>query len=163
MLHSTSMKACVTSFERDKGSVSLTLHPVPDCWKLWSMCLCCSKRRNPWSYQVAANEWGPDGINANIICPLTWTAQLENFQQAYPEALKLMLKCLPAGHYGMLKRNRKSMRSLVSRPISKYEQVNTYLRRWNGIKAVTRPAEDRMYFLPLASFISVRKNAETFV
>ena len=22
--------------------------------------------------RVAANEWGPDGINVNIVCPLTW-------------------------------------------------------------------------------------------
>ena len=49
---------------------------------------------------VAANEWGPDGINANIICPLAWTAQLENFQKAYPEAFKANVKMPPAGHYG---------------------------------------------------------------
>lgn len=49
---------------------------------------------------VAANEWGPDGINANIICPLAWTAQLENFQQTYPEAFEANVKMPPAGHYG---------------------------------------------------------------
>lgn len=49
---------------------------------------------------VAANEWGSDGINANIICPLAWTAQLENFQQAYPEAFEANVKMPPAGHYG---------------------------------------------------------------
>ena len=49
---------------------------------------------------VATNEWGPDGINANIICPLAWTAQLENFQQAYPEVFKANVKMPPAGHYG---------------------------------------------------------------
>ena len=49
---------------------------------------------------VATNEWGPDGINTNIICPLAWTAQLENFQQAYPEAFEANVKMPPAGHYG---------------------------------------------------------------
>lgn len=49
---------------------------------------------------VAANEWGPDGINTNIICPLAWTAQLENFQQTYPEAFEANVKMPPAGHYG---------------------------------------------------------------
>lgn len=29
--------------------------------------------------RVAATEWGADGINVNIVCPLAWTAQLENF------------------------------------------------------------------------------------
>ena len=48
----------------------------------------------------AANEWCPDGINSNIICPLAWTAQLENFQQTYPEAFEANVKMPPAGHYG---------------------------------------------------------------
>ena len=50
--------------------------------------------------RVAATEWGPDGINVNIVCPLAWTAQLENFQKAYPEAFKANVKMPPAGHYG---------------------------------------------------------------
>ena len=36
--------------------------------------------------RVAATEWGKDGINVNVICPLAWTAQLEQFKNAYPEA-----------------------------------------------------------------------------
>lgn len=50
--------------------------------------------------RVAANEWGPDGINVNIVCPLAWTAQLENFQNAYPEAFEANVHMPPAGHYG---------------------------------------------------------------
>lgn len=50
--------------------------------------------------RVAANEWGADGINVNIICPLAWTAQLENFEKAYPEAFKENVKMPPAGHFG---------------------------------------------------------------
>lgn len=50
--------------------------------------------------RVAATEWGPDGINVNIVCPLAWTAQLENFQNTYPEAFKANVKMPPAGHYG---------------------------------------------------------------
>ena len=38
--------------------------------------------------RVAANEWAKDGINVNIICPLAWTAQLEQFQNAFPEAFE---------------------------------------------------------------------------
>ena len=47
-----------------------------------------------------STEWGKDGINANIICPLAWTAQLENFEKAYPEAFKANVKMPPMGHYG---------------------------------------------------------------
>ena len=50
--------------------------------------------------RVAATEWAKDGINTNVICPLAWTAQLENFQKAYPEAFKANVKMPPAGHYG---------------------------------------------------------------
>ena len=47
-----------------------------------------------------ATEWGKDGINVNVVCPLAWTTQLENFQKAYPEAFKANVKMPPMGHYG---------------------------------------------------------------
>ena len=50
--------------------------------------------------RVAATEWGPDDINVNVVCPLAWTAKLEQFQQAYPEAFKANVKMPPMGHYG---------------------------------------------------------------
>lgn len=50
--------------------------------------------------RVAATEWGPDDINVNIVCPLAWTAKLEEFQKAYPEAFKANVKMPPMGHYG---------------------------------------------------------------
>ena len=50
--------------------------------------------------RVAATEWGPDGINVNVICPIAWTAQLENFQKAYSDAFKANVKMPPMGHYG---------------------------------------------------------------
>lgn len=50
--------------------------------------------------RVAATEWAKDGVNVNIICPLAWTSQLENFEQAYPDAFKANVKMPPAGHYG---------------------------------------------------------------
>ena len=49
---------------------------------------------------VAATEWARDGINTNVICPLAWTAQLESFEKAYPEAFKANVKMPPAGHFG---------------------------------------------------------------
>lgn len=50
--------------------------------------------------RVAATEWAKDGVNVNVICPLAWTAQLENFQMAYPEAFEKNVHMPPAGHYG---------------------------------------------------------------
>lgn len=50
--------------------------------------------------RVAANEWGPAGVNVNIVCPLAWTAALENFKEQYPEAYEANVHMPPAGHYG---------------------------------------------------------------
>ena len=50
--------------------------------------------------KILAVELAKDGINVNVICPLAWTAKLEQFQQAYPEAFKANVKMPPMGHYG---------------------------------------------------------------
>ena len=50
--------------------------------------------------RVAATEWGKDGINVNVVCPLAWTAKLEQFRDAYPDAFKANVKMPPIGHYG---------------------------------------------------------------
>ncbi|HIW21311.1 MAG TPA: SDR family oxidoreductase [Candidatus Dorea intestinavium] len=50
--------------------------------------------------RVAATEWGKDGINVNVICPLAWTAQLEKFENDYPDAFKANVHMPPMGHYG---------------------------------------------------------------
>ena len=49
--------------------------------------------------RVAATEWGKDGINVNIICPLAWTCQLERFQRDFPDAFTANVRMPPAGHY----------------------------------------------------------------
>ena len=50
--------------------------------------------------RVAATEWAKDGINVNVVCPLAWTAQLENFQKAYPEAFKANVHTPSMGYFG---------------------------------------------------------------
>ena len=50
--------------------------------------------------RVAATEWAKDGINVNVICPLAWTAQLEGWANANPEAFKANVHTPPMGHFG---------------------------------------------------------------
>lgn len=50
--------------------------------------------------RVAATEWAKDGINVNVIAPLAWTAQLENFRNAYPDAFEKNVHTPPAGYFG---------------------------------------------------------------
>jgi len=50
--------------------------------------------------RAAATEWSRDGINVNVICPLAWTSQLENFKNAYPEAYEKNVHTPPMGFFG---------------------------------------------------------------
>ena len=36
----------------------------------------------------------------NVVCPLAWTAQLEQFEANYPDAFKANVKMPPMGHFG---------------------------------------------------------------
>ena len=86
--------------ERDKGSV-INFASGAGLFGNYGQCAYAAAKEGIRGLtRVAANEWGPDGINTNIICPLAWTAQLENFQQTYPEAFEANVKMPPAGHYG---------------------------------------------------------------
>lgn len=50
--------------------------------------------------RVAATEWAKDEINVNVICPLAWTAQLEGWAKANPEAFQANVHTPPMGHFG---------------------------------------------------------------
>ena len=50
--------------------------------------------------RVAATEWAKDNINVNIVCPLAWTAKLEQFKEAFPDAFKVNVHVPPMGHFG---------------------------------------------------------------
>lgn len=50
--------------------------------------------------RVAATEWGPDGINVNVICPLVMTEALEQWKEAYPDVYQQTIKGIPLGRFG---------------------------------------------------------------
>ncbi|MDO5844335.1 MAG: SDR family oxidoreductase [Methanocorpusculum sp.] len=45
--------------------------------------------------RVAATEWGPDGIRANVVCPLAMTEQLAAWKESYPELYDATIKNIP--------------------------------------------------------------------
>ena len=94
------MKACYPYLKETKGSV-INFASGAGLFGNYGQCAYAAAKEGIRGLtRVAANEWGPDGINANIVCPLAWTAQLEKFQKAYPDAFKANVKMPPAGHYG---------------------------------------------------------------
>lgn len=50
--------------------------------------------------RVAAGEWGPYGVNVNVVCPLVMTEQLERWREAYPEIYAQTIKGIPMGRFG---------------------------------------------------------------
>jgi len=94
------MKACYPYLAESKGSV-INFASGAGLFGNYGQCAYAAAKEGIRGLsRVAATEWGKDGINVNVICPLAWTAKLEQFQQAYPDAFKANVKMPPMGHYG---------------------------------------------------------------
>ncbi len=94
------MKACYPHLKETKGSVVNFASGAGLFGNVGQVAYAAAKEGIRGMSRVAANEWGKDGINVNVVCPLAWTAQLEKFQQAYPEAYAANVHMPPMGHYG---------------------------------------------------------------
>lgn len=94
------MKACYPYLAKTKGSV-INFASGAGLFGNYGQCAYAAAKEGIRGLtRVAATEWGKDGINVNIICPLAWTAQLEGWATAYPDAFKANVKMPPMGHYG---------------------------------------------------------------
>ncbi len=94
------MKACYPYLKESKGTV-INFGSGAGLFGNFGQCsYAAAKEGIRGLTRVAATEWAKDGITVNVICPLAWTAQLENFEKAYPEAFKANVKMPPAGHFG---------------------------------------------------------------
>lgn len=94
------MKACYPYLKETKGSV-INFASGAGLFGNFGQCsYAAAKEGIRGLTRVAATEWGKDGINVNVVCPLAWTAQLEQFQEAYPDAFKANVHMPPMGHYG---------------------------------------------------------------
>lgn len=94
------MKACYPYLKETKGSV-INFASGAGLFGNYGQCAYAAAKEGIRGLsRVAATEWAKDGINTNVICPLAWTAQLERFKEAFPEAFEANVKMPPAGHYG---------------------------------------------------------------
>ncbi len=94
------MKACYPYLKESHGSV-INFASGAGLFGNYGQCsYAAAKEGIRGLSRVAATEWGKDGINVNVVCPLAWTAQLEKFQEAYPDAFRANVKMPPMGHYG---------------------------------------------------------------
>lgn len=94
------MKACYLYLKETKGSVINFASGAGLFGNKGQCSYAAAKEGIRGLTRVAATEWAADGINVNVVCPLAWTAQLEKFEKAYPEAFKANVHTPPMGHFG---------------------------------------------------------------
>ena len=94
------MKACYPHLKKTKGTVINFASGAGLFGNFGQSSYAAAKEGIRGMSRVAATEWGADGINVNVVCPLAWTAQLENWADQYPEAFEANVKMPPMGHYG---------------------------------------------------------------
>ncbi len=94
------MKACYPYLKKTQGSVINFASGAGLFGNFGQSAYAAAKEGIRGISRVAATEWGKDGINVNVVCPLAWTAQLERWAEANPEAFKANVKMPPMGHYG---------------------------------------------------------------
>lgn len=94
------MKACYPYLAESKGTV-INFASGAGLFGNFGQCAYAAAKEGVRGLsRVAATEWAKDGIGVFVICPLAWTAQLEQFEKNYPEAFQANVKMPPAGHYG---------------------------------------------------------------
>ena len=94
------MKACYPYLKETRGSV-INFASGAGLFGNFGQCsYAAAKEGIRGLTRVAATEWAADGINVNVVCPLAWTAQLEQFKNAYPQAFDANVKTPPMGHFG---------------------------------------------------------------
>ncbi len=94
------MQACYPHLKETKGSVINFASGAGLFGNFGQSAYAAAKEGIRGMTRVAATEWGPDGINVNVVCPLAWTAALENFQEQYPDTFEANVHMPPMGHYG---------------------------------------------------------------
>lgn len=94
------MQACYPYLAKSKGSVINFASGAGLFGNFGQCAYAAAKEGIRGLSRVAATEWAPDGINVNVICPLAWTAQLENFRNAYPDAFDKNVHTPPMGYFG---------------------------------------------------------------
>ena len=94
------MKACYPYLKETKGTVINFASGAGLFGNYGQSAYAAAKEGIRGLSRVAATEWGPDGINVNVVCPLAWTSQLEQWATYQPEAFKANVKMPPMGHFG---------------------------------------------------------------
>ena len=94
------MRACYPYLKQTKGSVINFASGAGLFGNYGQSSYAAAKEGIRGLTRVAATEWGKDGINVNVVCPLAWTSQLEKWKEYNPEAFAANVHMPPMGHFG---------------------------------------------------------------
>ena len=94
------MKHCYPHLKETKGSVVNFASGAGLFGKPGQSSYAAAKEGIRGMTRVAATEWGPDGINCNLICPLVMTDALKKWREEYPAVYEQTIKGIPAGRFG---------------------------------------------------------------
>ena len=126
------MKHCYPYLKETKGSVVNFASGAGLFGKPGQSSYAAAKEGIRGMTRVAATEWGPDGINCNLICPLVMTDALKKWREEYPAVYEQTIKGIPAGRFGEGHRPHRCV------PVLRGCQV--YLRRDHHHAGRQRPA-----------------------
>ena len=94
------MQACYPHLKETKGSV-VNFASGAGLFGNYGQCAYAAAKEGIRGLtRVAATEWGPDGINCNLICPLVMTDALKKWREDFPAVYEQTIKGIPAGRFG---------------------------------------------------------------
>ncbi|WP_203362844.1 SDR family oxidoreductase [Bacillus sp. REN10] len=94
------MKACYPELKKTKGKVINFASGAGIEGQLTQTSYAAAKEAIRAISRVAANEWGPDGINVNIISPIALTPGVEQWRDNCRDQYEAMLQKIPLRRLG---------------------------------------------------------------
>ncbi|MEY8382648.1 SDR family oxidoreductase [Christensenellaceae bacterium 44-20] len=93
------MKACLPYLKESKGAIINFASGAGLAGRAGQSSYAAAKEGIRGLSRVAATEWGPYGINVNVVCPLAMTPGLEAWRKEYPALYEQTIKGVPLGHF----------------------------------------------------------------
>lgn len=93
------MKAAFPYLKESKGSVVNFASGAGLFGRLGQSSYAAAKEGIRGMSRVAAAEWGPYGINVNVVCPLAMTEGLEQWKEEHPDLFEKTIQGIPLGRF----------------------------------------------------------------
>lgn len=84
--------------------------------------------------RVVANEWAPDGIRVNVVCPMAMTEGVVGWREAYPEMFAQSEAKIPLGRFGDPETDVASIVAFLCSDDSQYMTGQTVMADGGAIK-----------------------------